>query len=155
MTTLGAKTSLRKSIQRKREEIDLTSVSLTTESYISPVETLPLVIQPAMEGVNLASWAKTHLDYINTQLAKHGGVLFRNFHIDSPEKFETFARVIGTELFDEYGDLPRENPGAKVYGSTPYPADKSIMFHNESSHMHRWPMKIFFYCVKPAEKGGA
>ncbi len=34
------------------------------------------------------------------------------------------------ELFDEDGDLPRENPGAKVYTSTPYPADKAILFHD-------------------------
>jgi alpha-ketoglutarate-dependent taurine dioxygenase len=44
--------------------------------------------------------------------------------------------------------------GGKVYGSTPYPSDETILFHNESSHMHRWPMLIWFYCVKPAEAGG-
>jgi hypothetical protein len=33
-------------------------------------------------------------------------------------------------LFDEDGDLARENPGAKVYTSTPYPADKAILFHD-------------------------
>ncbi|HEY9300097.1 MAG TPA: TauD/TfdA family dioxygenase, partial [Phormidium sp.] len=42
----------------------------------------------------------------------------------------------------------------KVYGSTPYPADKAILFHNESSHLHRWPLKIWFFCVQPAEQGG-
>ncbi|GLV53961.1 syrP protein [Dictyobacter sp. S3.2.2.5] len=154
-TTMGPKASLRKNIQRKREEVDLSAIRLTTESYFSPDSTLPLIIQPAMDGVNLASWASSNLGYIREQLATHGGILFRNFNIDSPAKFEQFARSIGKELFDEYGDLPRENPGSKVYGSTPYPADKSILFHNESSHMHRWPMKIFFHCVKPAEKGGA
>jgi alpha-ketoglutarate-dependent taurine dioxygenase len=44
--------------------------------------------------------------------------------------------------------------GGKVYGSTPYPADETILFHNESSHMHRWPMLIWFYCVKAATAGG-
>jgi alpha-ketoglutarate-dependent taurine dioxygenase len=155
-TSIGPKTSLKKGIQRKRDEISLAEVSLTTESYLAPDQTLPLIIQPAMNGVNLASWAATHRPYLREQLAKHGGILFRNFHIDAPEKFEAVAKTISNnELFDEYGDLPRENPGAKVYGSTPYPHDKAILFHNESSHMHRWPMKIFFYCVKPAEKGGA
>lgn len=110
-----------------------------------------------MKGVNLASWAEHNRDYVRGELDKHGAILFRNFAIDSPEKFENVARSIAIdgELFDEYGDLPRDDPGSKVYHSTPYPADKSILFHNESSHMHRWPMKIFFYCVKPAEGGGA
>jgi alpha-ketoglutarate-dependent taurine dioxygenase len=149
------KAGIRKSIAEKREEIDLTQVSLTASSYLQPGQLLPLVIQPTMDGVNLASWAANNRDEIRTELARHGGILFHNFMVDSPAKFEAFARAISGELFDEYGDLPRENQGAKVYGSTPYPADKSILFHNESSHMHRWPMKIWFYCVKAAERGGA
>jgi len=151
----GLRASIRSSIQSRREEIDLGGISLTAASYFQPGHLLPLVIQPTMEGVNLASWAGNNQDYVRTELAKHGGILFRNFNVDAPAKFEAFAKAISTELFDEYGDLPRDTPGAKVYHSTPYPADKSILFHNESSHMHRWPMKIWFYCVKAAEKGGA
>ncbi len=149
--------NIRRSIQEKRQEINLADFSLTKSSYLSAGEQFPLVIQPAMPGVNLASWARNNKDQIRTELAKHGAILFRNFTVDSPSKFEEFASAVSAngELFDEYGDLPRENPGAKVYGSTPYPADKSILFHNESSHMHRWPMKILFYCVKPAERKGA
>lgn len=154
---LSLKASIRKSIQEKREEINLSNFSLTKSSYLNPGELLPLVVEPAINGVNLASWARNNRDYIGTELARHGAILFHNFPVDSPSKFEEFARAVSAdgELFDEYGDLPRENPGAKVYGSTPYPADKSILFHNESSHMHRWPMKIWFYCVKAAERGGA
>jgi hypothetical protein len=62
--------------------------------------------------------------------------------------------AICPETFDEYGDLPREPMGGKVYSSTPYPADETILFHNEGSHQHRWPMRISFYCVKPSEQGG-
>jgi alpha-ketoglutarate-dependent taurine dioxygenase len=57
-------------------------------------------------------------------------------------------------LFGDYGDLPREEEGGKVYASTPYPPEERILFHNESSHMHRWPMRIWFYCIKAAERGG-
>ncbi len=149
------KTSIRSSIQTKREEIDLSAVNLTKESYLQDGQLLPLIIQPAMEGVNLPNWASNNREYLSQALAKHGGILFRNFSVDSPAKFEAFARAVSTDLFDEYGDLPREDVGQKVYSSTPYPNDKSILFHNESSHMHRWPMKIWFYCVKPAEVGGA
>src|SRR6266700_828075 len=153
---LSIKASIRKSIQDSREEINLTNFSLTTSDYLGQ-ETLPLVIQPAMDGVNLAGWASNNREYIRSNLAKHGAILFRNFAITSPAKFEEFAHSVSEtgELFDEYGDLPRDDPGVKVYHSTPYPADKSILFHNESSHMHRGPMKILFYCVKAAEGHGA
>ena len=149
------KIGLKSSIKARREEIDLSHMSLVKSSYFRPDSTLPLVIQPSMEGVNLAQWASNNKEFLRTELAKHGGILFRDFHIDAPTKFEAFAHAVSDELFDEYGDLPREDAGQKVYSSTPYPADKSILFHNESSHMHRWPMKIWFYCVKAAEKGGA
>lgn len=154
---MSLKDSIRKNSQNKREEIDLADFSLTASSYFAEEGGLPLVVQPAMSGVNLASWASSHRDYIKTELAKHGAILFRNFRVDEPGKFEAFASSVAVdgELFDEYGDLPREQPGAKVYGSTPYPANKSILFHNESSHMHRWPMKIFFCCVLVASEGGA
>ncbi len=154
---VGVESSIKRSIQRKREEINLFDFSLTESSYLVPGQNLPLVIQPSIAGVNLANWAENNREYISTELARHGAILFRNFTVDSADKFERFARAVSAdgELFDEYGDLPREKPGAKVYGSTPYPADKAILFHNESSHTHRWPMKILFYCVTVAEQGGA
>ena len=108
----GLKAGIRKSIGQKREEIDLTQVSLTASNYLQPGQLLPLVIQPTMDGVNLASWAANNRDVIHTELAKHGGILFHNFTVDSPAKFEAFARAISGELFDEYGDLPRENRDA-------------------------------------------
>jgi alpha-ketoglutarate-dependent taurine dioxygenase len=154
---VSTESSIRRSIQRKREEINLAEFSLTKISYLAPGQTFPPIVQPAISGVNLASWAGNNKEYLKKELAGHGAILFRDFAIDSPDKFEGFARAVSAdgELFDEYGDLPRDTPGAKVYHSTPYPADKSILFHNESSHTHRWPMKQFFYCVKAAEVGGA
>src|SRR5262249_13679320 len=58
------------------------------------------------------------------------------------------------ELYTCYGDLPREELGGHIYSSTPYPADQTIWFHNESSHMHCWPMKQWFYCIQAPQQGG-
>jgi alpha-ketoglutarate-dependent taurine dioxygenase len=151
------KMNIRRSVQDRREEINLANLQLTRTSYLGSDLSFPLVVEPTMEGVNLASWAGNNKEFVKTELAKHGAILFRNFPVDSAAKFERFAAAVSQsgELFDEYGDLPRDDPGLSVYHSTPYPADKSILFHNESSHMHRWPMKIMFYCVKAAEGKGA
>ena len=116
---------------------------------------LPLVITPAVESFELADWAKNNRDFINTKLLEHGAILFRGFNLDSPSDFERVAAAICSELYGEYGDLPRAGVAGKIYQSTPYPADKMILFHNESSHMSRWPQKINFYCAQPAEQGGA
>ena len=50
--------------------------------------------------------------------------------------------------------MPREGVSGKVYGSTPYPSEQAILFHSESSHMHCWPQKIWFFCVQPSQSGG-
>ncbi|MBD2448895.1 TauD/TfdA family dioxygenase [Nostoc sp. FACHB-152] len=138
----------------KPKAISLTQEQLIKTSYLQPGETLPLVCQPNVCDLDIIDWAKNNREFIETNLLKHGAILFRGFNTTSVADFENFAQAICAELFGEYGDLPREGLGGKVYGSTPYPADKAILFHNESSHLHRWPMKIWFYCVQPAQERG-
>ncbi len=69
--------------------------------------------------------------------------------------FEIFASALESDLFGEYGDLPKKEGGQKTYQSTPYPKDKMILFHNESSHLDRWPTKQWFFCEQPSPRGGA
>ena len=138
----------------KRKAVDLSRVRDVKTTYLRSGETLPLVIQPEMDEMDLADWSGSNRSFIETNLLSHGSILFRGFNVPSVFEFERFASAVCPELFGEYGDLPRERAGGKVYGSTPYPADETILFHNESSHMHRWPMKIWFFCLKAAEQGG-
>lgn len=120
--------------------------------------TLPLLLEPAGEldaVATLMTWAAGHRDSVDAMLARHAAVLFRGFDLRSPQDFERFAASIQGELFGQYGDLPK-NPGAgRTYQSTPYPPDKMILFHNESSHLERWPRKQFFFCETPSPGGGA
>ncbi|HET8846776.1 MAG TPA: TauD/TfdA family dioxygenase [Ktedonobacteraceae bacterium] len=140
---------------RRGTGINLTGASLIKSEYLAADQPLPLVIQPALDGVKLPDWARNEREYLLKELARNGAILFRGFHIDSADLFEQFAQSMSHELFEHYGDLPHEKVSARVYSSTPDPADKMILFHNEGSHQYRWPMKIWFYCVKPAVNGGA
>ncbi|HVR99264.1 MAG TPA: amino acid adenylation domain-containing protein [Thermoanaerobaculia bacterium] len=117
-------------------------------------QSLPLLITPALDGVDLTAWVRTHRDEVESYLSRHGGVLFRDFDVKSIAEFEQFALGVCDPLFGDYGDLPPEEDGRKVYQSTPYPADKTILFHNEGSHTHRWPLKQFFFCLEAAQQGG-
>jgi alpha-ketoglutarate-dependent taurine dioxygenase len=44
---------------------------------------------------------------------------------------------------------------SRIYTSTEFPADQYIPLHHELAHSHNWPMKIWFFCLQPAEQGGA
>jgi natural product biosynthesis luciferase-like monooxygenase protein len=147
----GARKSVR---EVRRKAVDLSRVQLVESGHLAPGADCPLVFRPATADVDLKEWVRANRALLEAELLKHGALLFRDFHVGSTAEFEGVARATGTDLFDEYGDLPREEVDGKIYGSTPYPADQAILFHNESSHMHRWPRKIFFHCVKAAERGG-
>jgi len=138
----------------ERKAVSMSPQSLVKSSYLEPGQMLPLMVEPAAADLSLANWSRKNQDFIGRELSRHGAILFRGFELKSVGQFEEFATTICPQLFDEYGDLPREGVSGKVYGSTPYPADQAILFHNESSHMHRWPMKIWFYCVTAAKQGG-
>jgi alpha-ketoglutarate-dependent taurine dioxygenase len=115
---------------------------------------MPMMITPAVDNVDLAAWCETHREQLGEYFDKYGAILFRGFALDTAADFEAVASAIAGDLFAEYGDLPPESAGERVYGSTPYPPDKMILFHNESSHLSSWPLRQFFFCVTPAPDRG-
>jgi alpha-ketoglutarate-dependent taurine dioxygenase len=139
----------------RRRTVDLAHFNPVRESQLNDDQPLPLIIEPATDQVDLADWARNNRDYIEQKLHRHGGILFRGFGLGGAQDFERVAASICRELYSEYGDLPREGVAGKVYTSTPYPEDKSILYHNESSHMSCWPSKINFFCITVAKEGGA
>ena len=116
---------------------------------------MPLVVTATNQEIDAAGWASAEREGILSDLETHGAILFRDFPLANAVDFELFAAKICPSLFGDYGDLPKEKGGKKIYHSTPYPKDKRILFHNESSHMHQWPTRQLFFCVKAAEQGGA
>jgi alpha-ketoglutarate-dependent taurine dioxygenase len=117
--------------------------------------TLPLLIQPNVEDVNLVSWVANNLEFVKNYLYKHGGILFRSFQIPDVGEFEKLIKTVSGELI-EYRDRssPRSAIHGKIYTSTDHPADQSIFLHSENSYTATYPLKIFFYCVTPAQQGG-
>ncbi|HYK42696.1 MAG TPA: condensation domain-containing protein [Thermoanaerobaculia bacterium] len=136
-----------------RKIIDVSRIDVRVRT-LGASERLPLILEPSDQAVDLTEWSRTERGFLESKLREDGALLFRDFRVETASDFERFASALCPNLFGEYGDLPREAVGGKVYGSTPYPPDQPIPFHNESSHMHRWPMKIWFFCVTAAQQGG-
>ncbi|MBE9167115.1 amino acid adenylation domain-containing protein [Pleurocapsales cyanobacterium LEGE 06147] len=130
------------------------SEELIKTDYLQPGQSLPLVISSAVKDLDVIDWLNNQREFLDNKLLQHGAILFRNCNLNSITDFENLAQTICPNLFGNYGDLPRTGVSDKVYGSTPYPADKAILFHNESSHLHCYPQKIWFFCVQPAQQGG-
>lgn len=139
----------------KRKPIRLTADSLIKTSYLDDDGKFPLLISPDVSDLNLATWAGSNREMLETELLKHGAILFRGFGVDSPSHFEQFARAVSSELLD-YREraAPRTEISRNVYTSTEFPADQCIPLHHEMSYSHNWPTKIWFFCDLPAQSGG-
>ena len=124
----------------------------TIKNYFINEKNMPLVLEPLTHDLDIATWVHNNNTDIQKALRQHGAILFRGFDINSIASFEKFVSTMNPDLFSEYGDLPKE--GDKTYKSTPYPEDQKILFHNESSHMHCWPLKQWFCCLQPSVEGG-
>lgn len=134
---------------------NLSAERLVKFDYLQASESLPLVIRPELDEIDLRLWAKDNRSLIEAELVKRGAILFRGFRLDGVGRFSRVAAAIAGGLI-EYNEpsSPRTVVADNIYTSTDYPADQEIQLHNELSYSHSWPRKIFFHCVVPAETGG-
>jgi alpha-ketoglutarate-dependent taurine dioxygenase len=137
--------------QIRRKAVDVSRLIETNTIDGNP---MPLVVTPAVDGVDLADWVSSNRDELDGYFDRHGAILFRGFALNDATDFERVASGIVPDLFAEYGDLPPEGTSERIYHSTPYPADKMILFHSESSHLPTWPLRQFFFCIQPAQEQG-
>jgi alpha-ketoglutarate-dependent taurine dioxygenase len=123
--------------------------------YIGPRRELPFVACPVSANIDLVQWVKVNRNHIESQLLLAGGILFRGFAIGGVERFERVIETLsGSLLDDSYRSTPRTRVSGKIYTSTESPPHQTIPFHNENAYALSWPMKLWFYSVEVARRGG-
>src|SRR5712692_8328281 len=134
----------------RRKAVNLGGLSLIKAEPLFPERALPLVVEPAVSGLDPVAWAARNREFIETSLRQHGGILFPRFNIKTAKPFAQFMEAAAGELlaYNERSS-PRTQVADHVYTSTDYPAAHSIFVHNENSYQRTWPMKIFFFCETP------
>jgi alpha-ketoglutarate-dependent taurine dioxygenase len=152
----GEKPGLGSPGMRKRKLVSISQESMIQAAPLFAGRRLPLVITPAVERIDLLEWAASNGNYLRERLSAHGGILFRNFGVRTPDEFERFIKMISGEAL-EYSE--RSSPRSRVmnsniYTSTDYPASQSIFVHNENSYKRNFNLKIFFFCETPSIRGG-
>ena len=138
-----------------RTRVDVENPSLVRLETFGPDQSLPLVIRPAVSGLDPIAWARHNMAFVESKLLEAGAILFRGFDIEDADRLNQFVGALGVTLM-EYRERssPRSNVGDRVYTSTDYPADQVIFPHNEHSYSRTFPLKLFFFCKSPASEGG-
>jgi len=119
-------------------------------------EAVPPIVELEGEPTFGLRWLGEQRERVEGLLARYGGVLLRGFSIDSPDAFSTLLEACGQAPIPyRERSSPRHTLGTNVYTSTDHPADQEIKLHTEHSYAARWPMRIAFACLRPADEGGA
>ncbi|MCI0491098.1 MAG: condensation domain-containing protein [Blastocatellia bacterium] len=149
------KSSLKGFIKTKPRAVSLTEENLVERGHLPGLDRLPLLVCAQIPDLNPVAWARDELKLIDCNLYEYGAILFRGFKLGSISVFREFAAAMSRELLDyNEGSTPRTEIADKVYTSTEYPADQQIPLHNEMSYSRTWPARLWFLCLKSAERGG-
>jgi alpha-ketoglutarate-dependent taurine dioxygenase len=140
----------------KRKLVNLAQDKLIELDNVASQE-IPLVIKSSIIDIDITDWVQGNQAFIEEKLLKYGAILFRGFNVVTAAEFERFSLAICSELFHENGEHPRQKVSrnsSNVYTPVFYPAEHKLLWHNENSFNHRYPMKILFGCLQPAQQGG-
>jgi alpha-ketoglutarate-dependent taurine dioxygenase len=138
--------------ERRRHQLAPQQITL---SYLRPGSPLPLIVRPAVAGIDLVEWATAHTAFIQSYLLRNGAILFRGFDLPAVGEFERLIESVSGPLMDHsYRSTPRHVVNGRICSSTEYPANQTIPLHNENSYTRSWPMKLAFFSLQVAEKGG-
>lgn len=131
------------------------SDSLIKSYFLNLDESGPLVLEARGRDFDPFEWTKENKSHLENKLLKYGGILLRNFNINSVSEFNRMIQILSPELLDYvYRSTPRTKLGGRIYTATEYPADRVIQLHNENAYSRSWPQKIFFFSVIVASEGG-
>lgn len=124
-------------------------------TYTSETQ-LPVVVRlDEMSPEAFIGYYREHRGEIETLLQDKGAVKFKGVLIDSLESFQRIVDSISDKFLNYIdGNSPRTKLSGNVYTSTEYDQSQRITMHNELSYSAKWPNKLFFSCLKPAETGG-
>lgn len=105
-----------------------------------------------------ADWITAHSEELVQLAAEHGAVLFRGFPVVTDQDFDRFIAAFNLPNFtyqDSLSNAVRTNRTERVFTANEAPADVNIRLHHEMAQTPIYPSKLFFFCEKAAEQGGA
>ncbi|MFN0130773.1 MAG: TauD/TfdA family dioxygenase [Verrucomicrobiales bacterium] len=116
------------------------------------INDFPLGLTP----LELAERISSHREILEEKLQLHGALLFRGARVASAEDFQTVVTALTPELLAYTGGgSPRSKVQGRIYTSTEYVGTVHIPLHCEMSYTPIIPSRIWFFCAKNAQSGGA
>lgn len=139
--------------------LDVQSVAVDGQhEYDSSI--FPSVLQ-CVEATTIdgaSSWIRANLDRLQADLDRNGAILFRGFPLHDVDDFDLFVKAFSFPNFpysESLSNAVRVNWTDRVFSANEAPPEVTIYLHHEMAQTPIYPSKLFFYCEKAAEEGGA
>lgn len=113
---------------------------------------------PSSSLDKVIQWVNHHADDLTKQATESGAVLFRGLPLHTPDDFDQFVTAFGYENFEYRKSLSnavRTNFTERVFSANEAPAEVTIYLHHEMAQTPVFPSKLFFFCQRASESGGA
>lgn len=104
------------------------------------------------------AWLADNRRDLCERVERCGAILFRDFPLRTDIDFDTFIASFGLPNFryeDSLSNAVRISKTARVFTANEAPANVNIFLHHEMAQTPIFPSKLFFFCEKAAEQGGA
>ena len=122
-------------------------------------QTFPLALGVKTGDLGEAcDWLAENGEQIERQAASHGAVLIRGLPLSTPDDFDAAVAAFGLPNFtyeDSLSNAVRVVYTPRVFSANEAPPETTIFLHHEMAQTPVYPSKLFFFCQKAAEEGGA
>lgn len=121
----------------------------------------PHVLACQTAGASLetvCAWVAAEREELCRQAAEHGAILFRGFPLESDLDFDRFVAAFELKNFpydESLSNAVRVNRTPRVFTANEAPASVTIFLHHEMAQTPVYPSKLFFFCERAADEGGA
>jgi alpha-ketoglutarate-dependent taurine dioxygenase len=114
----------------------------------------PVILTPRYPDFDAVEWVADNKAFLESLLLGHGAVMLRQFDVTDTATFHRLVQSLCDHLLDDNGELPRLPLGPSLYTAVDYPADESILWHNENAFYAKWPLRLWFCCLEaPFDRG--
>lgn len=142
------------------------TASVTVNELTLPRQTaydgksFPLALQPAspIDLPTTLEWARSNRDELDARATEHGAILFRGFPLATTDDFDAFVAAFDFPNFpyeQSLSNAVRVVRTDRVFSANEAPPEVTIYLHHEMAQTPIYPSKLFFFCERAAEQGGA
>ncbi|MGH0030732.1 MAG: TauD/TfdA family dioxygenase [Myxococcota bacterium] len=110
------------------------------------------------DGADPLAWLRARRDALEESLAREGAVLLRGLPLATADDFDAVVRVFDRPNFayrESLSNAVRVERTERVFTANEAPPEAVIRLHHELAQTPRHPARLYFFCEKPAEEGGA